>query len=133
MNEFFEIVFGAYTWAQLFGFAWFFLIGYLIYGLNEASNRDKLSPRTPRNWNWKFWFRDNWRRYLTSILTTYIFFRFYVEFVGHPFTYFEALMLGLIGDGVGAQAKKKVKKVQADRKKLMQAEKIIEEQNNDVG
>ena len=53
------------------------------------------------------------------------FFRFYVEFVGHEFTYFEALMVGLIGDGVGAKVKKRIKHVQADREKLMEAERII--------
>ena len=133
MNEIFEVIFGVYTWVQLFGFAWFFLIGYVIYGLNETSNRDKLSGNTPKKWNWKFWFRDNWRRYLTSILSTYIFFRFYIEFVGHEFTYFEALMMGLIGDGVGATAKNRIKKVQADRKKLMKAEEIINEDNQELG
>ena len=46
-------------------------------------------------------------------------FRFYVEFVGHEFTYFEALMMGMIGDGIGATAKKRIKQVQIDREKLM--------------
>jgi len=125
MNEIFEVIFGAYTWVQLFGFAWFLGIGYLIYGITEASNRDRLSTNTPKKWKWRFWFKDNWRRYLTTILSTYIFFRFYVEFVGHEFMYFEALMMGLIGDGIGATAKKKIKRVQANREKLMKAERII--------
>lgn len=125
MSEIFEVIFGVYTWVQIFGFSWFFGIGYLIYGLNEASERDKLGTRTPKKWKWNFWYKDNWRRYLVSILTTYVFFRFYVEFVGHEFTYFEAVMLGIIGDGAGAKAKRKIKKVQADRIKLMEAERII--------
>ena len=138
MNEIFEIIFGVYTWIQIFGFSWFLAIGYIIYGVTEASNRDKLSSATPKKWKWKFWFHDNWRRYLTTFLSTYIMFRFYVEFVGHEFTYFEALMMGLIGDGMGATAKKKIKRVQANREKLMEAEKIIsgdtdEEPNEDVG
>ena len=119
MNEFFEVIFGAYTWIQIFGFTWFLGIGYLIYALNETSLRDKLGSNTPKKWKWKFWIKDNWRRYLVTILTTYIMFRFYVEFVGHEFTYFEAVMMGMIGDGIGATAKKRIKQVQIDREKLM--------------
>jgi hypothetical protein len=116
MNEFFEIIFGTHTSVQIFGFAWFLMIGYVIYGLNETNNRDKLSVKTPIKWSWMFWFKDNWRRYLVTFLSTYVIFRFYVEFVGHELTNFEALMLGLIGDGIGATVKKKFKNVQANRK-----------------
>jgi len=131
MNEIFEIIFGAYTWIQIFGFTWFLGVGYLIYTLNEISLRDKLSSNTPKKWKWKFWLRDNWRRYLVTFLSTYIMFRFYVEFVGHEFTYFEALMMGMIGDGIGATAKKKIKNVQANREKLMEGERIIAGDNAD--
>ena len=139
MSEIFEVIFGAYTWIQIFGFTWFLLIGYLIYGFDETSTRDKLSTSTPRKWKWKFWFHDNWRRYLVTFLSTYVMFRFYVEFVGHEFTYFEALMMGLIGDGIGASAKKRINMVKANREKLMEAERIIsgdtddEDVNEDVG
>ena len=131
MNEIFEVIFGAYTWIQIFGFTWFLAIGYIIYGLNEASNRDKLGSKTPKKWKWRFWLKDTWRRYLVTFLSTYIMFRFYVEFVGHEFTYFEDLMMGLIGDGIGATAKKKVNMVKANREKLMEAERIIAGDNAD--
>ena len=135
MNEIFEVIFGAYTWIQIFGFSWFLAIGYIIYGLNEASNRDKLGTATPKKWKWRFWLKDNWRRYLVTFLSTYIMFRFYVEFVGHEFTYFEALMMGLIGDGIGATAKNKISMVKANREKLMEAERIIsgDTADDDVG
>lgn len=131
MDGIFEVIFGAYTWLQIFGFTWFLAIGYIIYGLNEASNRDKLGTKTPKKWKWRFWLKDNWRRYLVTFLSTYVMFRFYVEFVGHEFTYFEALMMGLIGDGIGATAKKKIKTVRANREKLMEAERIIAGDNAD--
>lgn len=119
MNEIFKVIFGDYTFIQLFGFFWFLIIGYIIYGLNEVSSRDTHSPVTPVPFKWGFWFKDNWRRYLVTILSTYVFFRFYIEFVGHELTNFEALMMGLIGDGIGATAKKKISGVAADRKQLM--------------
>lgn len=131
MNEFFEVIFGAYTSVQLFGYLWFLIIGYVIYGLNETSGRDISSKATPKKWKWIFWIKDNWRRYLVTILTTYIMFRFYVEFVGHEFTNFEALMMGLIGDGIGATAKNRVNMVKANREKLMALDN--DHDDNDVG
>ena len=119
MNEIIKIMFGDYTWVQLFGFAWFFVIGYIIYGLTETSGRDVNSPATPVKWSWGFWFKDNWRRYLTTILCSYVLFRFYTEVCGHPFGYFDAIMIGLLGDGIAATMKKRIKVIASDREKIM--------------
>lgn len=119
MNEFFIIIFGQYTLAQLIGFLWFFVIGYVLYGLIEVKGRDIESFKTPEKWSWKFWFLDNWRRYLTTIMCTYILFKFSVEINQRPFENFDAISLGLIGDGLAAMVKKRVKVIGADREKLM--------------
>ena len=119
MSELLKTIFGEYTTVQLLGYLWFFVIGYAIYFLTEASGRDVQSIHTPVKWNWKFWFYDNWRRYITTILCTYILFRFYIEICGHPFGNFDAVSLGLIGDGIAATVKKRVKAVGGDRDNLM--------------
>jgi hypothetical protein len=119
MSELLKTIFGEYTTVQLLGYLWFFLVGYIIYGLTEATGRDVKSPNTPIKWNWRFWFYDNWRRYLTTILCSYILFRFYIEVSGHPFGNFDAVGLGLIGDGIAATLKERVKAIGADRKQLM--------------
>ena len=119
MDEFFKIIFGDYTFIQLFAYVWFFIIGYVIYGLGEVTGRDVQSAATPKKWNWKFWFMDNWRRYLTTILCTYVLFRFYTEISGHPFEYIDAVTLGMIGDGVAATIKGRVKTFADDREKVM--------------
>ena len=119
MNEFIKIIFGEYTLIQLFGYFWFFFIGYVIYALTEVIGRDKSGINTPTRWNFKFWFKDNWRRYLVTFLSTYIYFRFYIQFVGHPLANFDAFTIGLIGDGIGALLKSKIKLFSADRKQLM--------------
>lgn len=120
MKEFvIETIFGGYTAINVLGYAWFFIVGYTIYGLNEVSDRDINSKNTPVRWSWRFWVGDNWRRYLVTILSTYVMFRFYIEIVGHEFSDFEALMMGMIGDGIGANAKRKVRGVAGNRKKLM--------------
>ena len=119
MSELLKTIFGEYTTVQLLGYLWFFVIGYAIYFLTEASGRDVQSIHTPVKWNWKFWFYDNWRRYITTILCTYILFRFYIEICGHPFGNFDAVSLGLIGDGIAATVKRRVKAVSGDRDELM--------------
>lgn len=131
MDEFLKIIFGDFTsGVQLLGYLWFFIIGYLIYGLTETTGRDTLSSNTPKKWSWKFWFKDNWRRYLVTILCSYVLFRFYTEFSGHPFGNFDAITLGLIGDGVGATIKKRVKSVAGDREELTMQ---IKRENNEKG
>lgn len=123
VNQFLtDTVFGGYSLQAMLGYLWFFLIGYAIYGLNETKDRDTDSKNTPKEWSWRFWVGDNWKRYLVTVLSTYVMFRFYVEVVGHVFSDFEALMMGLIGDGIGDNAKRKVSGIAADRRKLMTKE-----------
>lgn len=123
MSDFFReiitVIFGDYSLIQLFGFCWFFGIGFILNGLNETDSRDKKSQNTPQKWSWKFWYNDNWKRYLATILSTYILFVFYTELVGHEFTNYEALMLGIIGDGIGAIGKRRINVVKGNREKIM--------------
>jgi hypothetical protein len=119
MNEFLKTVFGEYSTVQLLGYLWFFVIGYIIYFLTEVSGRDVQSSHTPIKWSWKFWFFDNWRRYLATILCTYILFRFYIEINGHPFGNFDAVTLGLLGDGIAATVKRRIGGIGGDRDELM--------------
>jgi hypothetical protein len=55
-------------------------------------------------------------------------FRFYIEIVGHEFTDFEALTMGLIGDGISATLKKRIAILSADREKLMEKYKKEDEE-----
>lgn len=119
MGEFFTIIFGDYTAVQMLGFLWFFVIGYLVYGYIETSGRDVQGSRTPTKWSWKFWLRDNLKRYATTLLVSYVFFRFYSQMSGHPFGNIDAITLGLLGDGAAAVMKKRIKFFKNDRVKLM--------------
>lgn len=127
MEEIILRIFGGYTMVDVVVFGWFIVIGFVINAWDETSLRDKKSKKTPRKWSWKFWFNDNWRRYIVSILSTYIFFRFYVEFVGHEITEIEAFMIGLIGDNIGSTAKERINMVKADRVRLLKEERVEHE------
>lgn len=117
-----EILLNGYSLSQFLGYVFFFVIGYLLFSLDETSKRDRGSVTTPKRFSWKFWIRDNWRRYLTTILFTYVFFRFYENFTGHGLSNFEAIMVGLIGDGVAKTVKDRSKVLQANRTELLKSE-----------
>jgi len=119
LEELMQIIWGDFTIIEMIGYIWFFVIGYVIYGLNETTARDVNSGKTPKKWSWKFWFHDNWRRYLTTLLCTYILFRFYNEISGHDFGYFDAVTMGMIGDGVSVAIVSRVKGLGSDRNALI--------------
>lgn len=119
MKEFLHTIFGDYTGVQMLGYLWFFIIGYIIYGLSEVSGRDVDSPKTPRKWSYKFWFLDNWRRYVTTLLSTYVLFIFYTKMSGHILENLDCLLLGLCGDGISKALKDRVSIVSANREELM--------------
>lgn len=115
-------IFGGYTYVDIIVFGFYIFIGYLIRAFDETSMRDKTSDRTPKKWSSKFWIKDNYKRYIVTILSTFIFFRFYVEFIGHDLTELEAVMIGLIGDDIGLTAKERIKGFKTDKEKVMKGE-----------
>jgi hypothetical protein len=42
------------------------LLGYILSGLVDVSQRNKKSKRTPDKFSWKFFIKDNYERYLIS-------------------------------------------------------------------
>lgn len=119
MEEILLRIFGGYSLIDVIIFSWFILLGYIYRALDETSLRNKESKNTPKQWSWFFWFKDNWRRYVVSIIATYVIFRFYIEIIGHELTDFEAFMIGLTGDNIGNSAKQRIGTIK-NRDKLKQ-------------
>lgn len=89
----------------------FALVGLAIRALVIAQYRDPASPRTPQQWSWAFWRKDNLPRLLNSaaltILVIFVSIRFVNELTGKELSMFYALGLGLFFDwAVGALIKK---------------------------
>lgn len=126
MEEFKLAVFGAYSWGQLFGFTWFFILGYILYALDETADRDKKSPKTPDKWSWRFWFFDNWRRYIATFIFTYLFFRFFSEITVREISNFECTVYGMMGDGLATRVKARFNLFKANREKLLQEEPVAQ-------
>ena len=119
MNELYEILFLSYSIPQMIGYSIFFIFGIFMYSYLEVDNRDKSSKNTPTKFNWKFFYKDNLKRYLATILVVYISFRFFVEITGNPLDEFTAFLLGFTGDGIVGMNKKKLKQLQYKREEFI--------------
>jgi flagellar biosynthesis protein FlhB len=87
------------------------LIGIALSALLFTTKRDPLSARTPTHFSWKFFWNDNTKRIVKSILTTvlilFITIRFSQELMGQKLTMFYAFGLGFGLDKVIEKLRKK--------------------------
>lgn len=118
------MLFGGYSVWELIGYGVFFILGMFLYSYLEVENRNKLSNNTPKKFSWKFFYKDNIKRYVASVLLVYVLFRFFIEMTGQELNEFTALLMGFTGDGVIGMKKKSIKGLNTNRDNLMK------EQNN---
>jgi len=118
-SEVIEMLIGGYTLGEMIGLFIFMILGFILFTLLEVENRDKESNKTPKKFSWRFFALDNIKRYVASLLLTYVFFRFYDDLTGQALTPFNALMLGFMGDGIVGMQKKKFQILKANREEVM--------------
>ena len=119
MEKLMEMLFGSYDIWDLLGYSIFFVLGMFLYSYLEVENRNVQSTNTPKEWSWKFWVMDNWRRYIGSVVLIYIIFRFFIELTGNELSEFTALMMGFTGDGIVGMKKKSIKTLHRSRDKFL--------------
>ncbi len=71
-----DIAFGPLGSVMMLAMMAFAFLGAMIFLVQEARGRDQGSLRTPEQWSWRFYLRDNWSRLLLGMLLTYVFIRF---------------------------------------------------------
>lgn len=119
MDELWMMLTGGYTKWQLLGYFIFFLIGMFLFSYLEVENRNVKSTETPKKFSWKFFYKDNIKRYIGSIVLIYVLFRFYPELTGQDLNEFSAIMLGFMGDGIVGMKKSSSKLLRANRNKIL--------------
>lgn len=96
--------------AYIFSFAGMFLRWYQQY-----KDKGKPNPKTPRNFEWGYWFRDNLLPKLFGIFATivilFISLRFPQELLGTVFSYAYAFGVGMSLDYISSLLKKLSKSV----------------------
>jgi hypothetical protein len=119
MEDFTNMLTAGYTWGQVLGYYFFMFLGIALYGLLEIKNRDVNSPSTPRKFNLKFWYRDNVKRYIATLMLLYIQFRFFEQITGNELGEYTSFLLGFSSDGIIGMQKKANNILNSDREKLL--------------
>jgi hypothetical protein len=70
---------GGMTPNHLFAALSFAAIGWFVYKSVTAATRNAASKRTPKNWDWKFWVRDNWFEAVQHAVIMFVLVRFASE------------------------------------------------------
>jgi hypothetical protein len=116
MEELKEILLGDLTLPRFIGYFILFLIGVAYYSVTEVSNRNVDSANTPKKFSWKFFIKDNWKRYIAVIIVIYATIVFYPNLSdGQQLTPFTAFMLGVSIDVVIGSNKKKISVLRSER------------------
>jgi len=118
MNDFWLSVVGGYTFGQTMAMFFFFVIGLILYQLQEVKQRDVESKNTPKKFSLGFLLKDNIKRFLIAFILIYIQFRFFKELTGQELTEFTALLVGYMGNGLSDFGKRNLKVLQENRNKI---------------
>lgn len=120
MDDLTNMILGEFSLWQFIGLFIFAIMGVLLHSFKDVGDRNMESPNTPKNFSFKFYYRDNIKKYIANIVALYIVLRFFPNLFGHDLSEFSAFLLGFSGDSIMTTFKKKSKTLQVDREKLME-------------
>lgn len=116
MKEFTAILLGDQTPAAFTALMFYALLTAALSLLLQTTKRDVVSDRTPVDFSWLFFFRDNARRIVASLGLIYLALRFAPEIMGVEITPFWACIVGFNSDKLAQLLKDKAvlgKKIEA--------------------
>ena len=122
MEELKQILLGQISIAQMVGFCFWIIMGFIIHMFWDFSQRDVKSESTPSDMNLKFWWLDNWKRLVLNLLLTIVIMRFHEQLFGDSMNAFISLIIGVNFDQIVSGLKKKITSLGTDRVKFMQNE-----------
>jgi hypothetical protein len=107
MKEFFSLLLGNQTGVYFLALIFFALLGAGISLLLQTTARDVVSPATPKHFSWVFFWIDNWKRIVLSLLLIYVALRFAPDLFGVTINEFWALAIGFANDKIAQALKDK--------------------------
>jgi hypothetical protein len=75
-------------------------MGLLITLLLDVVSRDRHSRRTPPQWSWRFFWRDNLLRFFLNLLTAMALIRFWRDMQGEEIGMFHCFCIGIAFDSL---------------------------------
>jgi hypothetical protein len=107
MKEFLHLVIGTDNWPMYFA-EWFFAIaGIVVSLLIGVANRKPLSETSPVHFSFSFFWSDNFRRIMTTVILVFLTLRFANELIGVDISLWGSLGIGLVHDSLAGILKKK--------------------------
>lgn len=107
MNEFKSALLGNASGWVFVALVYFALFGACLSLLLQTTSRDVASAATPAHFSWNFFFADNWKRILTSLMLIYAALRFAPELFGVDISNFWSLIIGFANDKIAQVIKDK--------------------------
>lgn len=95
LKEYLTLLFGGASPAYIAAAWTFALIGIILSLRLQIIKRDVASARSPIRWSWSFFFLDNAKRMVTTVLLTFVALRFCQELLGIRLTMWFSLLIGL--------------------------------------
>lgn len=107
MKEFLHLVIGTDNWPMYFA-EWFFsFVGIAVSLLMGVAKRQPLSETSPVHFSFSFFWSDNFRRIITTLLLVFVTLRFANELIGVDISLWGSLGIGFSHDLLAGVLKKK--------------------------
>jgi hypothetical protein len=100
VSDFTSYLAGSLTLPHFLAGMLFVGLGLLLTLLLDVSRRDGDSPRTPRRWSWRFFWRDNMLRFVLNLLVAVALIRFWPDIKGEEIGMFHCFCIGLCFDSL---------------------------------
>ncbi len=104
-------IIGSTDYSTFFAAIFFGFIGAFTMMLVEATTRDLKTNRSPENFSWGFFFKDNVARFFTNLLLVIIVIRFAPNLINEQISTFWGFVIGLGSDKLAVLIKNKRNKV----------------------
>ena len=118
MNDFLTSLLGDLSAGNWMAYLFFATLGVLVASWTDIKARNKTSLSTPKKFSFSFFFQDNFKKFVVTIILIYINFRFWEQITATELSEYSAFLAGLTSDSISNLTKKNVKQLQTNRKKL---------------
>ena len=106
MKEFINIILDGIQPVYFWVYYFMAFLGMVTYLIIDLWNRNIVSERSPINFDWRFWIKDNYLRVILTLFLSPIVILLFQEITGVGITIMGAFVLGLSMDLVISQIKK---------------------------
>ena len=106
MKEFINIILDGIQPVYFWVYYFMAFLGMITYLIIDLWNRNIVSERSPINFDWRFWIKDNYLRVILTLFLSPIVILLFQEITGVGITIMGAFVLGLSMDLVISQIKK---------------------------